>query len=155
MSEQAGDVFQPPFLDHAELDAIYDEAVEAAEAGVDTRTLGEIWQRFDSGLRAHLSREEITLFPVHEVKHPTEVAELRATHDWIRQRLDALGLEVDLHLLRSHQVVELTERLRAHAEREDETLYRWASVASPPPPRRLGWFERLLERLGAGRSAGL
>jgi len=141
------------YPDHDELDRIYEEAVDAAEAGVDVRMLQEIWRRFESGLRAHLAAEEAELFPRHVARHPTEVAELEATHDWIRQRLDDLGLEVELHLLRSHQVQELVERLRAHAERERQTVYHWPR--SEAPPRAPSWFDRLLERLGAGRSAGL
>lgn len=149
--------------DHADLDATFDELLNAAEAGVDSRTLGEIWTGFESGLRQHMAAEEDFLFPKLERRHSTAIAELRATHGWIRSRLDELGLDVDLHLIRSHQVAELLDQLRTHAATEDAGLYLWAEneLADEPPEslieelatRLLGrtTLERLRSRLRTAR----
>jgi len=117
--------------DHAHLEALFEEVLEAAEAGVDHRTLGEIWRRFEGGLRAHFAAEEKHLFPRLEERHPSAVAALRAQHASILALLDTIGLDVDLHLVRSHQVTDLVERLRAHAASEDATVYLWAETETP------------------------
>ncbi len=135
--------------DHAHLEALFEEVVEAAGAGVDHYTLGEIWRRFEEGVRQHLAAEETWLFPHLESRHPTAVAALRAEHDWIRRQLDVVGLDVDLHLVRSHHVTELVERLRAHAAEEDATAYLWAENESSGDRRDM--VDRLMTALSSLR----
>lgn len=128
--------------EHRQLDERFEELVNAAEAGVDKRTLGQIWSHFDTEVRAHFALEEELVFPQLAIVHADAVREIRAEHDAIRARLDALDVAVDLHFVRSHEVTELVERLRAHAANEDAHLYRWAETEPALADREL-----LLQRL--------
>lgn len=125
--------------DHARMEAVFEELQQAVAAGVDVRTLGQLWTRFDRGLRAHLAAEEALLFPALVDAHPVEVAALLAEHEALRESLDELAVEVDLHVLRKATVDRLLERLRAHAAREDASVYPWAAA---------------VQAEGAGRSLG-
>lgn len=116
--------------DHERLDAIYAELVGAVAAGVDTRTLYEIWERFDHGIRSHLSAEEELVFPLVEDQHPAEVAELRADHRRILAILDGAGVDVELHMARSPEIVDLVDTLKRHAAHEDAGVYLWAGDAA-------------------------
>lgn len=129
--------------EHRQLDEVFEELAHAAEAGVDKRTLGEIWTRFDRKLRSHFALEEEVVFPALAHQHPDEVAALRAEHDHIRATLDALDIAVDLRFIRSREVTELVDLLRAHAATEDARLYTWAEVEIAQADR-----SRLLRRLG-------
>lgn len=114
--------------DHARLDALFQDVIEASEAGVSTDALGASWTRFEDAVRAHFEAEETNLFPLMAETHPSEVAGLKAEHAEISKLLLSLDLQVDLHLIRHPTVKELIERLRAHAAKEDETLYAWADA---------------------------
>ncbi|MCB9664512.1 MAG: hemerythrin domain-containing protein [Alphaproteobacteria bacterium] len=114
--------------DHARLDGLFDELESAAEAGAEAQTLRALWTRFEAVLRAHLAAEERELFPRLEDRHGVDVQELRAEHEQFRALLDRVGLEVDLHAVRAPAVQELIARLRAHADREDATVYLWADT---------------------------
>jgi hemerythrin-like domain-containing protein len=114
---------------HQKLDALFGEVTEAAAAGVDPRTLGELWSRFDAAVRAHLEMEEQHLFPAVADEHSVEVRALGFEHQRIRAMLDAMDVEMDLHMARDPAIEALIETLRAHAAREDRGLYRWAGRA--------------------------
>lgn len=131
---------------HTRVDALLEELQNAAEVGVDARTLGELWTRLDRGLRAHFTAEEQALFPALRAAHPDEVAALEADHVEILRRLGELAVEVDLHVIREPTVRALLDRLRAHAAREDEGIYRWAGreVADAGTPGFLGRLGDLL-----------
>ena len=140
---EPGPIHRALYNEHEQLDEVFEELANAAEAGVDKRTLREIWTRFETKLRSHFAVEEEVLFPTLAHQHPDEVAELRAAHDHIRARLDALDVAVDLHFLRSREVTELVDLLRAHATTEDARLYAWAEIEIVQADR-----TRLLQRLG-------
>lgn len=131
--------------DHRRLDELFAEVVNAAEAGVDTRTMGEVWTRFETGLRSHLTLEEELVFPALKKQHPDEIEEFLAVHDHIRLRLDTLDVAVDLHFVRAPEVTELVDLVRAHAILEDKTLYRWAE-SEIEQSERVSLQERLRDR---------
>lgn len=109
--------------DHTRLDGLYTELLEAADAGVDPRTLREMWDRFEHDLRRHMEVEELILFPALGAEHDAHVAALVGEHGRIRALLDLLGVEVDLHLARAPEVHDLVDLLQAHAAREAATAY--------------------------------
>ncbi len=127
--------------DHERIHALVDEIADASEAGVDKRALIETWRRFESALLAHLGTEEALLFPLYEADYPAEIATLRLDHRQLRDALDALGMEVELGVIRDGTVQALLAMLRRHAAREDADLYRWA--------------ERDLDEVGTERLIGM
>jgi hypothetical protein len=123
---------------------VFTELEDAASAGADCSTLGEVWTKFSLALRNHLKTEEDSLFPVFRHRHPVELAALVAEHDHIRTQLDQLDIEVDLHVVRNPVVRALIADLDAHARREDLGLYTWADVELSSAEQR-----RVLDRLYA------
>ena len=57
---------------------------------------------------------------------PEEAVALLREHGQIRELLLELGVAVDLHAIRFEQSRRFIDMLRAHADREDRLLYRWA-----------------------------
>lgn len=112
--------------DHQRLEALCTELSEASRGGMDPGALGEVWTRFATGLRLHLRVEEDHLFPALREGHGREVDTLLAEHDFLRARLNGLDVEVDLHAVRDAALQALLADVRAHANREDHGLYRWA-----------------------------
>lgn len=55
-------------------------------------------------------------------------AELRAEHAALRQLVDAVGLDVELHTLRAESIESLVAALRAHAAREERVFYPWLAL---------------------------
>lgn len=127
--------------DHAELELMFTEVVDAAEAGVDHRTMCALWASFEQTLLDHLDAEERYLLPALEPDHPAEVAALRWEHEEIRMALDRLDVAVQLHEVREQAVVDFIAKMRAHAAREGEGAYRWAEQALSAQQRR-GLLER-------------
>lgn len=97
-------------------------AVEAA----DFPTILEVFRQVDRGLRAHIDGEERYLFDHFEASHPDAIAELRADHARFRRALDELMIQTELHTLRKERIDELVGALRAHAAKENQSLYAWA-----------------------------
>lgn len=114
--------------EHARLQRLFIELLEAAHAGVDKRTLLETWRDFEHGLSAHLDTEDLIL-PRYRAAHPDEVAEAEAVHRRLRALLFEVGILIDLGMVREPAVLELVELIRAHAEREERGLYAWADQA--------------------------
>lgn len=112
--------------DHQRLDTLFEDLIAASEAGVSTDVIANLWSRFEEGVLAHFDAEERELFSALEGAHPSEVDQLRREHARMRDRLLELDVEVDLHLIRHPTVLEIVENLRAHAMREDGTVYEWA-----------------------------
>lgn len=129
--------------DHRRLAQIEEDLGEAAAAGADARELGEIWTRFAESMRRHFDVEEQVVFPVLERAHPDEVRALRAEHDGLRARLDRMGIDVDLHTVRSDAIRRLLDALADHAHREDDGAYVWAEQVLS-----LGEKRRVWRRLG-------
>ncbi len=54
-------------------------------------------------------------------------------------------VQTELHTLRKERIDDLVAQLRAHAAKEDRTLYAWADDSPPKEPRD-GLYEFLKER---------
>jgi len=125
--------------DHARLERAL-EALENAAEGAQEDELIRVWQSFESGLRAHLDAEETHILPL--VEDVTARATVEADHAAIRESLDQLGLQVELHAVREEQVDAFLAQLRAHKEREETGLYADAEDKLAEPDR-----QTLLDRL--------
>jgi hemerythrin superfamily protein len=115
--------------DHEAIDHRLSDLVNAVE-GADFPTILHVFREVDRGLRAHIDGEERYLFARFEERHPGEIRELRQDHESFRRALDELSIETELHTLRKERIDDLVARLRAHASKEDATLYQWAD--EPP-----------------------
>lgn len=133
---------------HREMEQAYVALQDACDAGADGRTVGRLWSRFADGLKAHMRFEEEHLIPLARQTHPDAVAPLLAEHDRFRARLDTMGVELDLHVLRAWRVDDFLGELRAHAAAEDRGLYRWVEEGTGVVGR-LG-LRLALDKLDAG-----
>ena len=113
--------------DHERLNRLFDEVLIAFQEG-DRENAAALWAQFETGLRNHFDFEELHLFPQFRKLIPGETAALQAEHAHILSLLEQLSVGVDLHLTRADMVEDFIARLRAHAEREDALLYRWADI---------------------------
>lgn len=86
----------------------------------------QLWNELDRGLLSHLEVEERFVLPSFMRVDPDEAVALVREHGQIRELLLELGVAVDLHVIRLEQFRRFIEKLRAHADREDQLLYRWA-----------------------------
>ncbi len=114
--------------DHLRLERLFGELVDTVETA-DPPTIQQMWSRFESGLMAHFDAEERYILPLLEKDHAAEVRGIEEEHDRIRRLVAELGVRADLHTLRKNVVDDLVASLRAHAEREDRTLYPLADAA--------------------------
>ena len=114
--------------DHQRLDRLFGELIDAVEGGNEP-TIQETWSRFESGLLAHFDAEERLILPRLETDHAAEVRGILEEHDHIRRLIAELGVRADLHTLRKDVVDKLVAALRAHADREDRTIYPLADAA--------------------------
>ncbi|MCB9593992.1 MAG: hemerythrin domain-containing protein [Sandaracinaceae bacterium] len=114
--------------EHRKIEARMARLADAAE-GADAPTLIREWTGFEAALRAHLDVEEAQLFGRVAAD---ERAGLLAEHRALRDRLDELGLEVELHQVRRATIDAFLAALRAHAAREDGLLYRAADEMPEP-----------------------
>jgi hypothetical protein len=117
--------------DHARLEALCDELLEAYKQD-DWALVRAAWGRLERGLIAHLDSEERWLLPLFAVVEPAEARALRGEHNDLRRRVDDMGIGIDLHCTSDAAARDFIERLRAHAEREDRTLYWWADQRLDP-----------------------
>ncbi|HSN84620.1 MAG TPA: hemerythrin domain-containing protein [Polyangiales bacterium] len=111
--------------DHEAINRALSDLANAVE-GADFPTILEVFRDVDRGLRAHMYGEERYLFRDFEESHPADVRELREDHDRFHRKLDELMIETELHTLRKESIDALIEELRAHASKENVTLYEWA-----------------------------
>ena len=120
--------------EHGELDAALQQLLAAFETG-DQDVARDAFRAFDRRLALHLRVEDELLLPDFAEVDPIEAAELARDHRLIRAKADELAVGSDLHLARVPAVRELGELLRAHADREDQLLYRWVeqSLEGPTP----------------------
>ena len=116
--------------DHDRLDALEAAAFEARALG-DHQLARRSYRAFAHGLSRHIRFEEELLFPVFEVRTglsstmgPTAV--MRAEHDEIKKRLEAIAAEIGL----VHPTADLESRrrafhevMRAHNAKEEQVLY--------------------------------
>ena len=113
--------------DHACLEALFEELLDEFADG-HQREIRSTWTEFERRLLVHFDTEERFILPLFERVNPEETAAVRAEHAWIRQLLGELGVGVDLHLVRLELAREFIDFLRAHAQREEVLLYRWAAL---------------------------
>ncbi len=130
--------------DHRAIERKLRQLSDAVE-GADFRTILEVFREVDRGLRAHMDGEEQYLFPNFETSHPNAIEELRSEHAHTRLALDELMIQTELHTLRKEAIDQLLAQLRAHAAKENRTLYAWADERPLDEPRN-GLFAFLEER---------
>lgn len=112
-------------LDHDQLDAFLDRLIAAFRSG-DRGEAADAYEELEWRLREHFAYEEKTLFDEFARVDPEETAALRREHADLVERIEALGVGVDLHETRLAAIEELARRLKHHAARENTVLYRWA-----------------------------
>ncbi|MFO0570527.1 MAG: hemerythrin domain-containing protein [Polyangiaceae bacterium] len=117
--------------DHARLEALFRALENALESG-ERSTVQRAWTEFESALSTHFEAEERWLFPLLVEEHAADVRELRAEHEKILKCIAEEGLEADLCTLEKETVDELLADLRAHAAREDRTVYAWLETVREP-----------------------
>ncbi|TPV96049.1 MAG: hypothetical protein B7733_06705 [Myxococcales bacterium FL481] len=121
--------------DHQAINESLADLAAAAEAG-DFSAADQCLKQVEVQLRGHLNGEEKFLFDPLEAAHPTEIQVLRAEHQRFLQTLTQLGVDAELHALQKESVDDFIAALRAHARREDASLYQWADEL-PEHARRL------------------
>jgi hemerythrin superfamily protein len=109
---------------HAEIDASCLELMGAAFVD-DPPTLARRWRVFEHQLLDHMAAEEELLIPTYQLTSPEQAQELRADHILLRDILERVALDVELHTIRIERLKELVGLLRAHAHREELTMYPW------------------------------
>jgi polyisoprenoid-binding protein YceI len=112
--------------DHEHLEWSFQAIVNEAWRG-DPADLGERWRSFERELLAHLATEEEDLIRLFGEVQPIEARELMAEHQQIRITATEMGIDLDLHCLRAARVQAFIDQLRAHAQREEQLLYPWAT----------------------------
>jgi hypothetical protein len=116
--------------DHERLDRLFGRLLDALESNApDVR---DLWTELDDGLLAHMEAEERFMLPSFARIDREEAVALARAHGRIREQLLELGVALDLHCLRLEQARDFIQTLRAHAEREDNLLYRWADARLDP-----------------------
>jgi hemerythrin len=145
-SAPAEDIKSRLLADHQGLEhqlTLLGQAVAGDDAPAD---LCQAWTHFEASLRDHLDTEERYLFPVFAAARGDEVNALRREHQQIRNSLNELGVAAELHTLRKPAVDDLMLLLRAHAAREDHSLYDWLEDTGDRTAERglLAMFQRRL-----------
>lgn len=119
----------PRFLreDHDVLAGLTEKILQTIIEG-DREDVSDAVTALEASILTHLEGEERELIPRYARENPTEAAALLADHATIRRRLTELDVSTDLHLVRADSLRLLLESLRAHAERENAGMYRWAEA---------------------------
>jgi hypothetical protein len=120
---------------HQRLEHRFAGLIARAKEG-DGLALRKEWFVFETELLDHLAEEELEVLPGFQRLHPQEAEAIRAEHEAIRQSLVAMGIDLDLHLLRADAVEAFVAQLRDHASREEALLYPWAVSQLGPVGRR-------------------
>lgn len=97
---------------------------------------------FERALLEHIAAEEELILPEYASHAPEDAQAIRADHAAIRDALNRVGIEVELHVIRAHTVERLVASLRAHAAREDGGMYPWARENLSPSTH-----EELIQRV--------
>ena len=126
----------------------------------DLLELIDAYRCFERAVLDHLAAEEATVLPAYAEVAPQEAHLIRQSHAEIRQQLAAIGVEVELHIVRAQTVTRLVDLLRAHAQREEAAMYPWAQVHLPLHDKRhlfvtLGLSLRRMAGLRARRQAAM
>jgi hypothetical protein len=122
--------------DHINLERRFGELCLLAHDG-DWHDLDEVWDGFVHDVEAHFEIEERQLFPrLAEQGRDSRalVAELVADHLAIRQTLEDLGLQIQIHVIRASTIDSFVSQMRKHAARENERVYPWAASTGAGAP---------------------
>ncbi len=111
--------------DHRRLEALLERLLAAFVAN-DNMQMSSLWTELERGLLAHMETEEAQLLGRLEGPSPAVAEALLADHQRIRQQLAELGVAIDLHAIRLETARSFFDDLRAHSDREEQVLYRWA-----------------------------
>lgn len=114
--------------DHDELEKRAANILESIEAGGRSE-IAEAMTVMRSSILAHLDGEERDLIPRYVLHAPDDAYRIMEEHAAIRKTLDELDVATDLHFLRADVLKELLAKLRAHAARENDGLYRFAMTS--------------------------
>lgn len=112
---------------HAEFDVRFAELVRALHAQA-WDELDIAWKAFAGDLADHLAYEEREIFDDYAQEaatHQEAAARLRADHHELRDLLGRLGSEIESRRIETASVDALVDMLRAHAQREEATIYPW------------------------------
>jgi hemerythrin superfamily protein len=126
---------------HAAIDAACTKLLETAYSDL-PRDLVERWHEAELELLDHMAAEEELILPAYQHADPEDAQELRDDHARLRELLVEIAVATELHEVRIATLRRLVELLRAHAAREDATLYPWAQRHLPRVA-----MQELMERL--------
>jgi hemerythrin superfamily protein len=101
-------------------------ALLSAGFACDPCDLARRWGEIDHQLNDHMTAEEHFLFPAYQRAEPESAQDLRDQHARLREQALEIGIAVELHTVRMEQIQAFVAALRAHAQREEVSLYRWA-----------------------------
>ncbi len=126
---------------------------ELEDACRDLRVDASHWDGLVASLREHMAAEEELIIPAFQLSDPEEADELRNEHAHLRELLDEIDEHVHRHGVHAERLRRLDTALRAHAAREDASLYPWAERHLPLVARRqlLLRISHWLRRRGATR----
>jgi hemerythrin len=128
------DLYTALLAEHRSLDGLLEELLNHTHVG-DTAAMDATWSKLDRSLSAHLETEERWMLPIFERGAPEEAAAVWADHEKIRALLAEIGVGIELHVVREETIEALARFLRAHAAREEASLYRWAKEGMEEPAR--------------------
>ena len=131
--------------EHARLEQLSAELEESL--GANRAAIQEVWTRFERALIEHFDTEERWLFPLFASEQPAEIHALREEHTRLRHLVSEEGLAADLRTLRAEAARDLLTELRAHAERENGSVYAWLEQL-PEPSKLDELLEALVRRAG-------
>jgi hypothetical protein len=122
---------RPPPVSHI-LDQHHREIEEACLAFLDAGFTGEPgelvrrWREIGHQLYNHMMAEAHFLLPAYQHAEPENAQGLRDQHARLREQALEIAVAVRLHTVRMEQIQAFVAALRAHAQREEAPLYRWA-----------------------------
>jgi hypothetical protein len=120
---------------HVRIEAACEELRAAGQGGDPVDVIAR-YRSLEHAVLEHLHAEEESIIPEYSKYAPRDAELIRTAHDELRQRLQQVGVEVELHCVRSDTIDGLTAALRAHAADEDLAMYPWAEANLPPSTRR-------------------
>jgi hypothetical protein len=120
--------------DHRALEQALERMVAAFEMN-DRERIQRAYSAFEPRLLAHMDAEERYILPALLRVDEAEARAILDEHAHIRGRLMELGMGIDLRLVRLDMARDFQDELKAHAEREDALLYRWADQHLEAPDR--------------------
>ncbi len=124
MQENRGTIREHFLIEHRALEAIGDRLLWALEADA-AEDVRDVLTELDRRLSFHLEIEEKWLLPRLAGSYPETAAVFSRQGERFRRRVNELRAVLGLPLLRVDSARIFVAELRAHAQDEDELLYRW------------------------------